>query len=227
MVSGYEGKNDATWLDRDTLLVAAVEGPGTATRSGYPRTVKMWKRGTPWSAATLVAEGVEADIRILAFGVMDGEIRRAVIDRSTGFYTNRLSMRAPDGRWVELPIPDTAQFQTVVGGQAIVSLVDPLGSFAPGSIVAYDIAAMLAGHKPVPTLVVAPSATQAIEEVASSDNVLWVKALDDVSGKLFALARQANGTWARQTMTLPPAAPSILPKRRASRILRSRRSKAC
>ena len=198
-----EGKNNAAWLDRDTLLVAAVEGPGTATRSGYPRTVKMWKRGTPWSAATLVAEGAEADFRILPFAVMDGDLRRAVVNRATGFYTSRLSMRAPDGRWVELPIPDTAQFQAVVGGQAIVSLVDALGGFAPGAIIAYDIAAMLAGHKPAPTLVMMPSASQAIEEVASSDNVLWVKALDDVSGKLFALARQANGTWARQTMPLP------------------------
>jgi len=31
------GKNNAEWLDRDALLVAAVEGEGTATRSGYPR----------------------------------------------------------------------------------------------------------------------------------------------------------------------------------------------
>jgi prolyl oligopeptidase len=49
----------------------------------------------------------------------------------------------------------------------------------------------------------APSASQSIEQVASSDHVLWIKALDDVSGKLFALARQANGTWARQVMPLP------------------------
>lgn len=198
-----EGKNNATWLDRDTLLVAAVEGPGTATRSGYPRTVKMWRRGTPWSAATLVAEGAEADISISPFAVMDGDIRRAVINRATGFYTNRLSMRAPDGRWVELPIPDTADFQAAVGGQAIVSLVDPLGSFAPGAIVAFDVAAMLAGHKPAPTLVVTPTASQAIEEVASSDNVLWVKALDDVSGKLFAYSRRADGRWVGRETELP------------------------
>jgi prolyl oligopeptidase len=198
-----EGKNNAAWVDRDTLLVAAVEGTGTATRSGFPRTVKMWKRGTPWSAATLIAEGAETDVRMLASAVMDDEIRRAVIVRGTGFYTSRLSMRAPDGRWVELPIPDTAQFRAVVGGQAVVSLVDPLGGFKPGAIVAYDIAAMLAGQKPVPTLVVMPSASQAIEEVASSDKVLWVKALDDVSGKLFAYSRRADGSWAGREMAMP------------------------
>ena len=198
-----EGKNNATWLDRDTLLVAAVEGEGTATRSGYPRIVKQWKRGTPWASAINIAEGIEADISVSPFAMMDGDIRRAFINRGTGFYSNKVSLRAPDGRWIELPIPETAEFQTVLAGQVIMTLVDPLAGFQPGSIVAFDIARMLAGETPAPELVMAPSKSQAIEEVQSSDNVLWVKALDDVSGKLFALARQVNGTWARQTLALP------------------------
>ena len=190
-----EGKNNATWVDQDTLLVARIEGEGTATRSGYPRIVKEWRRGTPWSAAKVIAQGTESDISVGPFAVMDGDVRRVGINRGTGFYTNLLSLRAPDGRWVELPIPDTVEFQAVVAGQAIATLVDPLGAFQPGSIVAFDIAAMLAGQKPAPTLVMAPTRSQAVEEVSVSDHVLWVKALDDVSGKLFALTRQPDGGW--------------------------------
>ena len=197
-----EGKNNATWLDRDTLLVAAVEGEGTATRSGYPRIVKQWKRGTPWASAINIAEGIEADISVSPFAMMDGDIRRAFINRGTGFYSNKVSLRAPDGRWIELPIPETAEFQTVLAGQVIMTLVDPLAGFQPGSIVAFDIARMLAGETPAPELVMAPSKSQAIEEVQSSDNVLWVKALDDVSGKLFALRRQPDGRWV--SILLPP-----------------------
>src|SRR5688500_6696060 len=66
-----EGKNNATWIDRDTLLVARVEGEGTATRSGYARIVRQWQRGTPWSAAAVVAEGSQADIAVGPFAVMD------------------------------------------------------------------------------------------------------------------------------------------------------------
>jgi len=198
-----EGKNNATWVDENTLLVARIEGEGTATRSGYPRIVREWRRGTPWSAARIVAEGTEGDIAVGPFAVMDGDVRRVAINRGVGFYESRLSMRAPDGRWVELPIPQTAEFQAVVAGQAIVTLVEPLGALKPGSVVAFDIAAMLAGQKPAAELVMAPSRSQAIEEVAASDHVLWIKALDDVSGKLFALARQVNGVWARQAMPLP------------------------
>jgi prolyl oligopeptidase len=197
------GKNNAEWLDQDTLLVAAVEGEGTATRSGYPRIVKRWQRGTPWSAASIITQGIPADISVSPSAVMDGDTRYVAINRATGFYTNRWSVLAPGGRWVELPIPDTATFETISGGQVIVSLVDPLGSLQPGSIVAFDMAAMLAGQKPQPTLVMAPTASQAIEDVAATDHVLWIKALDDVSGKLFALRRQGDGRWSRQAVALP------------------------
>ena len=47
-----------------------------------------------------------------------------LITRSVGFYERRVSMRAPDGRWVELPIPQTASFDDVVSGQAIFTLVE-------------------------------------------------------------------------------------------------------
>ena len=108
-------------------------------------------------------------------------------------------MRAPDGRWVELPMPETANFDAS-GCRARRSSLwsSRSGDFQPGSVVAFDIAAMLAGQKPAPELVMAPSKSQAIEEVSASDNVLWVKALDDVSGKLFALRRQADGSWVEQ-----------------------------
>ena len=198
-----ESKNSATWVDRDTLMVAMAEGEGTVTRSGYARIVKEWKRGTPWSAATKVAEATEGDIGISPFAVMDGDIRRIAISRNVGFYESRVSMRAPDGRWIELPIPETANFETVVSGQAIATLVEPLGDLQPGSVVAFDLTQMLAGQKPAPTLVMAPTKTQAIEDVSASDNVLWVNALDDVSGKLFALRREANGSWSSKAMPLP------------------------
>ncbi len=198
-----ESKNSVTWVDRDTLLVAMAEGEGTVTKSGYARIVKEWKRGTRWSAATKIAEVTEDDIGISPVAVMDGDVRRVGFSRNVGFYESRRAMRAPDGRWVDLPIPETANFNGVISGQAIATLVEPLGTFQPGSVVAYDISAMLAGQKPAPVLVMAPTKSQAIEEVSASDNVLWIKALDDVSGKLFALRRQADGSWSSKAMPLP------------------------
>ncbi len=50
-----ESKGSATWIDKDNILVATNYGPGTVTTSGYPTTVKLWKRGDdPAGAETLL-----------------------------------------------------------------------------------------------------------------------------------------------------------------------------
>lgn len=198
-----EGKNDATWAGPDALLVARVEGEGSATRSGYPRLVKLWQRGTPWSSARSVLEGAVGDISVGSFTVMDGDTRRLFLNRGTGFFTDQVSMLMPDGKVVRLPMPESAEFEAVIGGQAIVSLVDPLGNLPAGALVAWDLNAIAAGQSPQPTLVMAPTKTQSIQQVASSDNILWVKVLDDVSGKLIQLRRGADGRWSQRAVALP------------------------
>ncbi|WP_192258247.1 prolyl oligopeptidase family serine peptidase [Mesorhizobium caraganae] len=49
-----EAKGDIDWLDPDTLLLSSALGDGMATRSGYARTVRLWKRGAdPLTAPVL------------------------------------------------------------------------------------------------------------------------------------------------------------------------------
>jgi prolyl oligopeptidase len=40
-----EAKGGIAWLDCDTLLLSSAIGDGMATRAGYPRTVRIWRRG--------------------------------------------------------------------------------------------------------------------------------------------------------------------------------------
>ena len=60
-----EAKGGAGWVDADTLMVAAtLGGEGAATTSGYPRTVRLWRRGLPFEAAPIVFEGEASDVRV-------------------------------------------------------------------------------------------------------------------------------------------------------------------
>ena len=71
--------------------------------------------------------------------------------------------------------------------------------FPAGSLIALSIADMAAGGQVAIIPVMAPTKSQAIENVAASNNILWVKALDDVEGKLFALRRdQPHGRWSQK-----------------------------
>ncbi len=46
-------KNRWTWVDADTLLVGTAAAGDPVTDSGYPRAIKLWKRGTPLAQATV------------------------------------------------------------------------------------------------------------------------------------------------------------------------------
>ena len=50
------------YKDRDTLLIGTDLGEGSLTDSGYPRTVREWKRGTKLADAPLVFEGKKTDV---------------------------------------------------------------------------------------------------------------------------------------------------------------------
>ncbi len=201
-----QAKSSVAWFDEDTLFVGTDEGEGTLTDSGYPRIVRLWDRGSEFSSARQIAEGEKTDVSIGGFSVLDGEKRWRFVNRSPSFWTNRIELVKDDGTTVSLPLPEDAEFEAVLGGQVIAKLNSPLatgsGAAEAGSLVAWELEDVLSGKAPEPVVVFRPSQTQAVEEVASSENRLWVKVLDDVSGKLIELAPGAAG-WSVHERKLP------------------------
>ncbi|WP_429588641.1 prolyl oligopeptidase family serine peptidase [Sphingomonas zeicaulis] len=198
-----EAKSNVAWIDRDTLLVGTDFGAGSMTDSGYPRLLKQWKRGTPLSAATDVMAGKAEDVSLAPSAVMDGDVRRVFASRGVDFYTSILSLRLPDGRFVPTPVPPSADLRAVIGGRMIVFLNKPLDAFPAGALISYAIADIAAGRDAKPELVLAPTESQSIEEAVATDHVLWVRLLDDVSGKLLALTRDATSRrWSSRAIPL-------------------------
>src|SRR6478609_3607054 len=66
-------KTDVGWSSPDALLLDTNFGPGTVTDSGYGRIVKLWRRGTPLSSATVIAEGVKSDVSVRPRVLVDGD----------------------------------------------------------------------------------------------------------------------------------------------------------
>jgi prolyl oligopeptidase len=62
-----ESKSSTVWLDRDTLLLASPLGSGMATRSGYARTIRLWRRGTDPLSAPVIFETKEVQRNVLFF----------------------------------------------------------------------------------------------------------------------------------------------------------------
>ncbi|MGH3946659.1 MAG: prolyl oligopeptidase family serine peptidase [Pseudonocardiaceae bacterium] len=99
-----EAKSVVRWIDADHIYVATDFGPGTLTTSGYPRTVRQWRRGTPLAEAELVYEGRPDDIEVYAYHHDTEGFERDFVWRALDFYRSELYLRSGDRlRRVEVP----------------------------------------------------------------------------------------------------------------------------
>ena len=67
---------DPVWLDRDTLLIASSVGKGMANAPGYPRTIRLWRRGGDPLTAPIIFECTDDSHSAFASVEHDGEIER-------------------------------------------------------------------------------------------------------------------------------------------------------
>ena len=201
-----EAKSNIAWFDENTVFVGTDEGEGSLTTSGYPRTVKLWKRGTDFSEARLIAEAAASDVGISGFSSLDGETRWRFINRRPGFFTNNMSLVSKDGMLTRLPLPEDAEFRAVLSGHIVAKLNSSLqtahGNAEAGTLVAWSLNDIATGKTTAPMVVFRPSAKQAVEEVSTSQDKLWVKVLDDVSGKLIEIIPGYPG-WFSREIALP------------------------
>lgn len=103
-----EAKSDMSWIDENSVYVGTDFGPGSLTTSGYPRIAKLWKRGTPLSAATLVFEGKPTDVGVgAAFDDTKG-FERHFVQRAIAFYRSETFHRTADGKLAKVDVPDDA-----------------------------------------------------------------------------------------------------------------------
>ena len=63
-----EAKTRVSWQSADALLIGTDFGDGRSlTDSGYPRTIREWRRGTPLAASVEVYAGERADVSVTGY----------------------------------------------------------------------------------------------------------------------------------------------------------------
>jgi prolyl oligopeptidase len=199
-----EGKSGVAWIDPGALLVGADFGPGALTTSGYPRTARLWKAGTPLAEAPTIFEGKASDVAVWVRVEQDPAygphvfVQRAV----TFFETEYFHQVGVDGDLKKLPVPRNADLNGVLRGDAIFTLREPWSfggeEFPAGAVVALDLAECDDAE-----LVIAPSPNQSVEDVEIGETSLLVQLLEDVSGKVLRYENPDFKGWKASSIKLP------------------------
>ena len=189
-----EAKGSVSWIDDDHLFVASDFGPGSMTDSGYPRTARLWQRGTPLSDATVVFEGRGDDMSVSAFHDDSPGYERDYVRRAPSFYADEMFVREADGRLRKIEVPDSAS-KGIFRGLLSVELREPWQhggmTYQAGTLLLADLESFLAAdsgtvppeQRPL-AVAFAPDERQALAAATFTKNALALTILADVKNRV-------------------------------------------
>ncbi len=198
-----EAKSDVDWRNRDILYVGTDFGPGSLTKSGYPRLVKEWKRGTPLSDAQIVFEGKEDDVSTAARVQHDHGHIYELVTRAVTFFTDETFLRRSND-WVRIDKPADAEVNTF-GDQLLLRLRSDWTlngrTYPAGALLAADFGAYLRGDRRL-TALFEPTVRTSLAGISDTKNYLLLTELDNVRSRPYLL-RFTDGQWQRTPLEAP------------------------
>jgi prolyl oligopeptidase len=200
-----EAKTQIAWLDDDGILFASDFGPGTLTASGYPRIVKLWRRGA--GPAQTLYEGRADDMLVAPF-VSHGDVSRggaplALILRYVSFFETDYFLLRRDGGLDPISLPRTADVKGAVAGRLIATLRKDWTP--PGNQTSMPQGALIACQPDGtgPHILFQLRARQAVDVVATGRDAVYAVVNTNVTGAVHRFTPTATGTWRELTLPLP------------------------
>lgn len=207
-----EAKSSVGWRDADTVWVGTDFGPGSLTTSGYPRIVKLWKRGTPLAEAATIFEGSDKDVASYGLSIHAADRRHDLVIRVPAFFRQQTFLHLGD-RLVRLEIPDDADFNGIFKDHVLFSLRTDwtVGgrAYKAGTLLAGDVDDFLQ-DEPALEALFEPTERISLAGVGSTKDRVLVLTLDNVRSRL-ASHTLADRKWTRTDVPLPGQGAASIP----------------
>ena len=199
-----QAKGDASWIDKNNLLISTDFGEGTLTNSGYPRIAKIWKRGTPLKDAKTVFEGKEKDIGVWGSVQNTPERQYVTITRAITFYTSNVFVME-NNKLIKLEIPDDSIFNGFFKNQMLVQLrtdwIINGQTYKQGALIGIDYTKFLDGDRNF-EVIFQPGERSSLESVAKTKNLLLVNENTNVHSELYKYFFK-DGKWTSEKVNAP------------------------
>ena len=199
-----DSKSNVSYLDENTVIVGTNFSEGSMTTSGYPRIVKLWKRGTPLNEAKTIYEGDATDVSDSGYLMRDGDKTYLIVGKGETFYSSK-SFIMVDSKLVKLDIPDDANISSILNNQLIINLKSDWNvngkTYTQGSAVSANFTSLIKGVKDL-QLVYQPDAFSSITEISNTKNYLLLNILNNVKSELYSYSF-TNGKWSKSKINAP------------------------
>ena len=201
-----EAKSYVAWRDLDTVYVGTDTGPGSLTDAGFPRTVRLWRRGTPVADAPVIFAGEPGDVGVVGWRDHTPGYERDFVVRQMEFFAGHTYLIDDDGTLRQLRVPDDADVQA----HGAWALIRPRTPWSVGDTT-YPAGGLLAapfddvfGDAPRITVLFAPDATTSLQDVSRTRDHVILTLMTDVRTRLEILTPTGDG-W-----RVEPAAPDAV-----------------
>jgi prolyl oligopeptidase len=198
-----EAKSLVSWRDEQTLFVGTDFGEGSLTTSGYPRIVKLWKRGTPLAEASTLFEGQVTDVSVGAGRDWHQGRYLDVVGRGIAFYESETFL-LEDGKPVLLDTPRDANVSFFMDFLLLELRSDwnlQGKTWPAGALLAANLKDYRAGKRSFDMLY-EPGKNRSLAGYSGTRNALLLGVLEDVHTRL-RVVRFEKGKWATRDLSVP------------------------
>lgn len=202
-------KSNTGWIDHDHIYVATDFGPGTMTKSSYPRIVKEWTRGTPLDQAKTIYEGKPTDVGVGAMHDRTPGFERDFVTVAKDYYHSELYQRVGDKLTrVKVPLDADAYAHRK---WLVVRLRSPwtVGktTYPAGALLAAPFKKFMAGDRKLDVLF-RPDKHTALVSQSWTRHHLILDVLDDVKSRLQVLTFR-HGRWTEKKLEGAPGLSNV------------------
>jgi prolyl oligopeptidase len=200
-----EAKGGAEWLDRNTLLLSSALGDGMATKSGYPRTVRLWRRGADVKAAPVLYETTPESMSVWAHLDRTQAKEMVWFIDTPGFFDTIVWMGDRAGPRVKLDLPTDIGIEIHRDWLAVKRRTSwTIGdvSHMPDTLLGIALSAFIAGDRRFAVLF-EPHERRALAGYFWSNGKLILSILDNLQPEFEVLAPSADG-WAHSELSITP-----------------------
>ncbi len=196
-----QAKNQISWINIDTIAIASDWKESTLTNSGYPRVLKVLKRGQDLKNASYLDEVSKDDVSISHYTDFSTEDPTQIIVKSKTFYKSSYLLKYKN-KFEKIEVPEDIFLHFNFNNKLIFELKSPWQGIKEGSLIAINKDDLFSKIKKAPEVIFSPDKSKVLYQVSRTKDAILIVTLNNVKSELNRY-KYKYGKWESSKIPIP------------------------